>query len=67
MIIFHLTANPNAFNKLPEELVETYFFKNVGYEIQIECGLTILALLSYIAPGRDDLVFLIEDLLQSKR
>jgi len=31
--------------------------------MQIECGLTVLALLSYMAPGRDDIINLIEALM----
>lgn len=56
MIEFQLTANVNIIEKISPELIESPFFKNVNYLIQIECGLTGVALLSYMAPGREDIV-----------
>jgi len=59
MIEFHLSANPNVFSALPSELTNSHFFQNTDYLTQIECGMTVLTLLSYLAPTREDLVLII--------
>lgn len=66
MIEFHLTANPNSFAQLPPELTEGAFFRE-DYMVQVECGLMVLALLSYLSIGREELVGTVEGLLVSRR
>lgn len=66
LVEFHLTANPYHYQQLPPALTEGYFFAKTDYHVQIDCALSVLALLSYLAPTRTDLVLLVEQLLGSR-
>ena len=67
MIEFHLSANPNIFAQLPPELTESSFFQQTDYLVQIECGLLIFSLFSYLSVGRGELVEIVEKLLVRRR
>ena len=67
LIHFHLTADPNYYSFLPEELVHSYFYINCNPEQQIEASLTIFSLLSFCTENRLDLCLELEELIVSRQ
>jgi hypothetical protein len=59
MIEFHLSASPNIYAQLPPELTASPFFQQGDYLVQIESGLLVLGLFSYLSIGREEMVIMV--------
>lgn len=59
MIEFHLSANPNIYAQLPPELTASPFFQQADFLVQIESGLLVFGLFSYLSVGRDEIVVMV--------
>lgn len=63
LIRFQLIGDNKYLSELPPEICCSYFFQSCPAHGQIECCLTLLSLVSYLAPTREDIVRQIENLL----